>query len=133
MRIPFPDVSSDLAVKAHMYICLEKGRTNKEFLKCQTSKPIHKLKDRPPFKYVEESPDVTRNPFNNTTIIDCDKSFYVENVVISLDILAFRRRNICEELFSSIISEIQHSAFIKEQLDSSLLTSINYKIMATAN
>ncbi|MCZ8512423.1 hypothetical protein O9H85_08245 [Paenibacillus filicis] len=126
MRIPFPEIDAELAQKPHMYVCIENGN-NKEFLKCQTSKPKHKLKKNPPFRYVEEIPDQSRNPFINPTLIDCDKSFYVENVRVSLDLLT-SPRNVCTDVFTDVLAEIQHSDFTKNQLDSSLLSSLNWKI-----
>lgn len=114
-----------------MYVCLVEGK-NKELLKCQTSKPMHLLKNKPPFKYVEEKPNLVRNPFKNKTIIDCDKSFGINNVSISTDLLTAARRNICEDLFSSINAEITHDKFVKIHLNPSDLLTLNSK-MSIAN
>lgn len=40
LYLPFPTISSDLAVKNHMYICIDNSMTkNKELVKNQTFKP----------------------------------------------------------------------------------------------
>lgn len=131
IKIPFPDISAALAVRSHMYVCMIEGK-NKELLKCQTSKPMHLLKNKPPFRYVEEKPDLVRNPFQSKTIIDCDKSFGIDNVSISTDLLTGSRRNICEDLFSSINTKINHDKFVKIHLNPSDLLSLNRK-MSIAN
>jgi uncharacterized protein (UPF0210 family) len=127
MKVPFPSISSKLAVMAHMYVCLEEG-INKEFVKCQTFKPIHLLANKPPFRYIVESPDITRNPFQKKTTIDCDKAFCVTNVEISPDLLTKTRRNVCSELFTEITNKIKHSAFKKEILNTTELLRLNDKM-----
>jgi hypothetical protein len=127
MKVPFPSISSELAVTAHMYICLEEG-INKEFIKCQTFKPMHIVANRPPFQCIVESPDITRNPFQKKTTIDCDKAFCVTNVEISPDLLTKTRRNVCPELFTAITNKTKHSAFKKEILDTNELLRLNNKM-----
>lgn len=127
MRVPFPNVDSTLAVQPHMYICIKNG-AQKEFIKCQTFKPTHLLKNKRPFKYIIESPDINRNPFKDKTTIDCDKSFYINNVIVDRSLLTTRRIDVCEELFNSIILEINHQNFSKSSIDIEPLLSLNTKI-----
>jgi len=127
MRVPFPSISSTLAVQAHMYICLKSGN-DKEFLKCQTFKPAHMVAHKPPYNYIKETPDISRNPFNYITTIDCDKAFCVSNVTVSPDLLARSRKNVSSELFTEIQGKIQSNSYLKEQLDSNSLAQINQKI-----
>ncbi|MDF1997584.1 hypothetical protein [Peribacillus frigoritolerans] len=127
MRIPFPTISSDLAVKSHMYICMENG-TNKKFVKCQTFKPTHRITGKHPFRFVDEKPDINRNPFQNHTTIDCDKTFNVNNVKMNLGLRATMRNDVCSELFDDISNEIQHPDLGEEIIDSRLLAQLNYKI-----
>lgn len=129
MRVPFPSISSELAVMAHMYVCLEEGN-NKEFIKCQTFKPMHKIAHKPPFHFIEETPNPERNPFQRKTTIDCDKSFCVTNVEVSTDLLTKTRRNVCPELFTEITNKINHLAFQKENLNTDELVRLNNKISA---
>ncbi len=127
MRVPFPNVDSTLAVQAHMYICIKSG-TQKEFLKCQTFKPAHLRKHKPPYKNIVESPDINRNPFTNKTTIDCDKSFYIDNVIVDSSLVTPRRKDVCNELFDDIKIKIQHKSFSKNSLDIAPLLSLNKKI-----
>ena len=122
MYVPFPGIDSTLAVNSHMYICMQDGN-NKEFIKCQTFKPTHLIKDKPPYQFIVERPNSSRNPFKKTTTIDCDKSFCISNVTISRDLLAWR--NICTELFDAISNKIKHSAFYQVVLDPKQLSNIN--------
>jgi hypothetical protein len=122
MYVPFPDIDSSLALYSHMYICLQNGN-NKELIKCQTFKPTHILSNYPPMLYLIEIPDINRNPFNRKTTIDCDKSFCVSGVLISKRLLA--RRNVCHNLFNSIIQKMVHSNFCKENLNSNSLSRLN--------
>jgi len=127
MRIPFPDINSSLAVYSHMYICIKEG-LEKEFIKCQTYKPLKHLSGEPPYVFIIESADINRNPFNHTSIIDCDKKFRVNNVVISRELLTTNRKDICVELFTDIMQKIQHEDFMCEDLDPIEVASINHKI-----
>ncbi len=125
MYIPFPDIDPSLVLSAHMYICIKNGN-DKEFIKCQTFKPPHILPDYPPKYYLIEEQNINRNPFIRKTTIDCDKSFCVFNVIIDKKLLA--ERNVCNELFDSIIEKIKHSDFHKENLDPISLSTLNYFI-----
>ena len=125
MRIPFPDIDSSLALHAHMYICIQNGN-DKEFIKCQTFKPTHILSGSRPQQYLIEEHNINRNPFIRKTTIDCDKSFCVSYILIDRRLLA--ERNVCHELFDSIIEKIKHSIFFKENLDSANLCTLNYFI-----
>ncbi|MGJ9460272.1 hypothetical protein [Oceanobacillus sp. CF4.6] len=127
MRVPFPNLDSKLAVQAHMYVCVDSG-TQKEFVKCQTFKPTHLIRSKPPYRCIVETPDIKRNPFQGKTTIDCDKSFYIENVVIDRSLLTTKRKDICEDLFTSITSVIGHVAFAKKVIDLAPFLSLNQKI-----
>jgi hypothetical protein len=130
MRIPFPSISSELAVMAHMYVCLEEG-ANKEFVKCQTFKPMHMVTNKPPYKFIQENPDINRNPFQRKTTIDCDKGFLVNKVEVSTDLLTKARRNVCSELFTKLTNEIKHANYKKESINTTELTRLNHKMTTT--
>lgn len=127
MRVPFPNIDSNLAVRSHMYICLKQG-SRKEFVKCQTFKPNHLIKSKPPFNYLIESSDINRNPFSNKTTIDCDKSFSIEDVVIDKSLLTTRRKDVCDDLFDGIMESIKHDSFLAESIDVASFISLNHKV-----
>lgn len=122
MRIPFPSTRSELALQAHMYICIQNGN-NKEFIKCQKFKTAYLLEDSPLNHILIEEPNKNRNPFIKIMIIDCDKSFCVCNVIIDKKLLA--TRNVCNELLDSIMEKINHSNFFKENLDPIPICGLN--------
>ncbi|MGH1286529.1 hypothetical protein [Bacillus toyonensis] len=128
MKIPFPNISSTLARQAHMYICLQDG-AEKLMVKCQTQKPKHLITNRPPFRYISETPDISRNPFTATTLIDCDKAFSVDNVSIDVQLLATNRRDICDTLLTIINHEIAHPECGNEIIDANDLINLNNLIV----
>ncbi|WP_311078317.1 hypothetical protein [Paenibacillus polymyxa] len=124
MLVPFPNIDSQLALDTHMYICLEEGN-QKEFIKCQKFKPTHLISSKPPFNTIVENPDITKNPFNLKTTIDCDKSFIVSNVQVDTRLLTTHRRDVCHELFEDIKAKTDHPQFYTEPIDSDNLCRIN--------
>lgn len=45
MKVPYPSVSSKLALTSHMYICKTVSGPLREFVKCQTLKPYMLIND----------------------------------------------------------------------------------------
>lgn len=127
MKLPFPNSQSRLALNSHMYICLRRG-SKKIMVKCQTARPTHLLSNKPPFKYVSESADITRNPFTNTTLVDCDKTFSINDVEIDASLLTTIRKDICHPLFVQINSELQHPNCGNELINTSDLLALNHLI-----
>lgn len=125
INVPFPNTDPKLALQAHMFICIQDGN-DKEFVICQSFKPTHLLPNYPPKQYLIEEKNENRNPFSKTTTIDCDRSFCICSVTIDKKILAYR--NVCCELFDSIIRKIKHSDFYKEYLDPIILSIQNHFI-----
>lgn len=124
MKVPFPNIKSNLASKSHMYICIKDGN-DKQFLSCQTKKPSNVLEDNPPYVYIEESSDINRNPFKWPTLIGCDYAFGIKNVRINSSLLAKRRRDICRDLYDDIKGTIKHSSFYIEKIDEDRLLKVN--------
>ena len=110
LLIPFPDFSSDLAVVAHMYICCESNRCKKSFVKVQTLKP-YMLINRTMRHYVDEPPDISRNPFTKLSRIDCDKAFKSARLKYGLELRTKLRTDICDELMKVIDDEIARDGF----------------------
>jgi len=129
MRIPFPKTDAKLARKAHMYICIENNYP-KKFLKCQTETPNRVRSNSPPYQYIKTMPDIHHNPFSSPTLIDCDKSFVMDqDIVISKKLLTTRRRDISAALFTKLIEKIKHDKFTEIVLEAEIVTQMNDKIM----
>lgn len=127
LRVPYPDLNSDLAAKPHMYICIYKNGLDKELVKCQTFKPKHLNKKYKPINRVVEEPDDKRNPFINKTIIDCDKKLRLTELIIDKRLKA--SRGVCNELYMSIIGVIEIVKNIEVMyINVDELLSINHRI-----
>jgi hypothetical protein len=92
LKMPYPGIRSGLALTKHMYICYMHG-TDKRVLKVQSYKPHH-IDKMPCRNYLVEKPDVKRNPFSKTSIIDLDKGFLLSQVEIDKCLKAKRRISI---------------------------------------
>lgn len=109
LKIPFPDINATLAKQAHMYICCFKEADSKhtrKFVKCQTLKP-YMLQNDDIKHFIDEMPDVSRNPFLYTTRIDCDKHFRTEYLLFDIALRTTIRADICAELMAEIIDTMQ--------------------------
>ncbi|AEB29601.1 hypothetical protein CAR_c09080 [Carnobacterium sp. 17-4] len=124
MKVPFPNITGNLALRPHMYICIEDG-TDKKFLSCQTRKPTNILKDVPPYIYIEESNNINRNPFTWPTLIGCDYAFEMKDIHVDRSLLARKRRDVCEELYEEISLKIKHDSFFYELMNEIELLSLN--------
>ncbi|MBI0110742.1 hypothetical protein [Lactobacillus sp. W8093] len=124
MKLPFPNISSGLAVKAHMYICENVVGNDYCFIKCQSFKNrFYQLNH-----YLVEEPNSSRNPFVRTSLIDCDKRFNIKHVLISEDILTKSRRDVSAQLFQEIKSEIDDEECVDNEIDRIELNKLNGKI-----
>lgn len=103
MKIPYPDISSDLALKPHMYIYTINNESKKKFVKCQTFKPTL-LGTMSTF--IAEPPDYSRNPFRTPSIIDCDKLFSTNRVRYDERLRTTDRPDVCSNLYNEIIAKI---------------------------
>ena len=131
MKVPYPNISSQLAVQAHMYICKSAENAAFSFIKCQTLKPYMLLKN--PLKhYVDEYANVARNPFKRTTRIDCDKLFSTKKVNYSKKMCATVRADVCQELYDDVISELKQDGWLDIPIsDEKQLANINPLITYT--
>lgn len=124
MKLPFPNISSALAVSAHMYICENVVGNDYCFIKCQSFKNMYYYLHH----YLVEKPNILRNPFLHTSLIDCDKRFNLKHVLISEDILTKSRRDVSPQLFQEIKNEIDDEACIDNEIDRIKLNKLNRKI-----
>jgi len=128
MKIPFPEIDAQLARDAHMYICLQ-NEYPMNFLKCQSSYKHLKNVKSPPYKFVEVVPDIAHSPFTRPTLVDCDKSFLMnQDIIFSKGSLHRRRRDISEELFIKLEEKIKHDDFEEIILDSEVVVRLNEMI-----
>ncbi|MFL2124079.1 hypothetical protein ACEN4K_03885 [Marinilactibacillus psychrotolerans] len=131
LKMPFPNISAGLAVKPHMYLCIQEGK-NKRMLSCQTSKPKLLAEDMPPFVYIEENIDSTRNPFTRKTLIACDYYFPLDDIHVDSSLLATVRRNVCQELYDNVITKIKHDKFREQPVSKKHLLKLNGKLHSKA-
>lgn len=121
LKMPYPDVSSQLAIDAHMYICYKDGN-KKEFVKCQSFKPYHLSPNSLPKHRIVENPDAARNIFKKKSIIDCDKIFVLENIEINRRLIA---GSVCKDIIDNIDKELNSHTYSAEIINSSDVVKIN--------
>lgn len=124
MKVPFPDIESGLAVRAHMYICERVSNGSYGFVKCQTLKP-KMLGGKLMIHYIDEPADINRNPFSHTSRIDCDKLFTTKSVVYKDEMKTTSRPDVCLELFNDVQSELRADGYDIVKVREKDLVSIN--------
>lgn len=124
IKMPFPDISSDLALSSHMYICHNAYGTTVQFVKCQTLKP-YMLSSSVMKHYWDESPDLNRNPFKRKTRIDCDKTFVTSFVTYDDKLKTTTRPDVCEDVMRHIDSELLCDGYITNYINENELLSLN--------
>ena len=122
LLMPYPNNASVLANIKHMYICIEENRGHYKFVKCQTLRPTM-LINSPITHYVDEIPDLMRNPFFNATRIDCDKEFISDSVDYKDGLKTTNRPNVSEEVFALIEQNLTEPMRI--QIDEAELIRLN--------
>jgi len=125
LRVPYPDAVSELAKKAHMYICVGVPDPSCELVKCQSFKPYHLITGSAPVCRIVEPPDTTRNPFRHPTVIDLDKLFVATRSLFQDDLKA--TQGISDVLFSDIIANLSAS-IIRIALSDADLQAVNSKL-----
>lgn len=124
MKVPYPSISDTLAISSHMYICRTANVPYYEFIKCQTLKP-YMIYSGDFNHYVDEPADISRNPFQRTTRIDCDKIFTTSTVVYNDVLKTTTRPDISQELFDEVASELDKDGYDVILLNENELVSIN--------
>ena len=104
LRMPYPNVSSNLAVLSHMYICKKPGKI-KKLLKIQTIKNRHKTKGYPCLNFYELKAVDQNNPCNRDSFVDLDKNFILEHVNIPLKLKT--KKELHKESFLEILERIR--------------------------
>ncbi len=124
MKVPYPSIGAQLAVSSHMYVCITVDGSMYEYVKCQTLKPKMLASRR--FKhFIDEQPDVSRNPFQRMTRIDCDKVFVTKSVQYGDGLKTNRRPDVCQELYDMIVEEVNKDGYDSIGMNEDELTRIN--------
>ena len=124
MKIPYPSINSALAVAAHMYICKENINHRYEYIKCQTLKP-YMLCGNQMQHYYDEKADISRNPFQRTTRIDCDKLFITNTVEYADGLKTTKRTDVCIALYNAVLKELNADGYINISVDENVLQNLN--------
>jgi hypothetical protein len=127
MKVPFPSISSGLALQSHMYICGQDTEPKYGFIKCQTLKP-HMLGSNVIAHYVDEQADILRNPFVRTSRIDCDKFFVTSSVRYDDGLKTTSRPDVCQELYDDVKHELETDGYRTISLNEEELVVLNYLI-----
>lgn len=127
MLVPFPSISAGLAVKAHMYICGRDNAPDYGFIKCQTLKP-RMLGSDLLAHYVDENPDLSRNPFRYPTRIDCDKFFVTASVRYDDGLKTTTRPDVCQDLYDEVRRELAADGCQEIAVKEDELVSLNPRI-----
>ncbi len=129
VRMPFPDISSDLAITSHMYICRQVDGTTYRFVKCQTLKP-QMLGSGLMRHYWDEQPDLSRNPFCHMTRIDCDKEFCTTGVEYHEALRTTVRTDVSGDVMREVERELFCDGYSSYRIDETSLLQINPLVSA---
>lgn len=121
--MPYPDATSRLALRRHMYVCMEQNGDEIILAKVQTDTPVAR---RSMNNYVAEYADINHNPFKHESLIDCDKLFRIKGCTIDDKMITRRRRDISDDLYNRI-KETNPDKRI-EDIDIGLLKQLNPSI-----
>ena len=124
LRIPFPNISSTLAVSSHMYICRNVEESTYEFVKCQTLKPSM-LASNIMRHFWDEHPDPARNPFHCTTRIDWDKVFQTSGVYYDDALKTTSRPDVCDDVMAQIETKLLCDGYNTIYMNSQDVLSLN--------
>jgi hypothetical protein len=127
MKVPFPSVSAGLALQSHMYICGKDTEPDYGFIKCQTLKP-YMLGSNIIIHYVDETPNLSRNPFGRTSRIDCDKFFITSSVRYDDGLKTTSRPDVCQELYDDVKYELETDGYKTIPINENELVALNYLI-----
>ncbi|AQD18916.1 TPA: hypothetical protein PEC87_002647 [Staphylococcus aureus] len=123
LKMPHPNISSNLALYSHMYICYELGQSNK-LIKAQTYKP---LLENVVDNFIDSDEFINHHPFRRRTLIDLDKYFFINDVVFPIQLRANDNNgNVSDSLFNEINNKTNNLCICaKEVIDKEILKSIN--------
>ncbi len=110
-----------------MYICGRDTAPDYGFIKCQTLKP-YMLCSNLITHFVDEPADISRNPFERTSRIDCDKFFVTSSVRYDDGLKTTARPDICQELYDDVKCKLETDGYITVPINEDELVTLNYLI-----
>ena len=105
IKVPYPDIGPGFAARVHTYICAKKVYAAKRLVECRSMKLSAIIHGAGAANYIIESPNLARNPFTRTTLIDCDKLF-IADIEIPQSLLATPRPDVSQKLFDEIADKL---------------------------
>ena len=110
--MPYPKISSVLALEEHYYICCSNVQNNKILFKCQSKTAA--LISRIGVKKYNQDFCTIRNstlvPFTNDTAVDKNKIFDIQNTLIPLCYLSSPQvKSIPISIYNPIYNQIMHT------------------------
>lgn len=124
IKLPYPNSNSKLAFTPHMYICISNENGKTSFIKCQSLKP-YMFSSNIISSFIDEVPNIERNPFINDTRIDCDKLFCMYGLEFDISLRTNRRPDICDELYNEIMIKLSSHAYKEIEIDRQEILKFN--------
>ncbi|MBU5272851.1 hypothetical protein ACN9UU_08365 [Staphylococcus caprae] len=111
IKMPFPNISSALACRAHMYICCDNSDFDK-VIKVQTFKPFLLTRIE---NYLDSDYYIGEHPFKDKSLIDLDKCFNIEKGKLTKKLkVANNNGQISERFHSDIMSNTTNLFFCND-------------------
>lgn len=102
--MPYPNLSSGLVAKTHMYIHKNKDNNRRELLKIQSVKNHHLINGFPIENFYELHGYDEDHPCNHDSFVDCEKLFLVNNLLIPDHLKTVKP--VEKSLFNKITSQV---------------------------
>ncbi|WP_353289498.1 hypothetical protein [Ureaplasma ceti] len=83
--------------------------------------------------YLDEQPNIQRNPFINPTRIDCDKLFFTKSAQYDDKLKTNKRNDVCDDLFNQIQRKLSTTSITYIHINEAELASINPLISVLKN
>ncbi len=75
--------------------------------------------------FVDEIPDISRDPFQRPTRIDCDKVFMTDLVRYDDGLKTAKRPDVCQSLYDAVVREVEEDGYNTIEMDANGLTKID--------
>lgn len=121
VKMPYPNINSELAASAHMYICKKSG-TEKDFLKIQTKKNKHRIHGIPIDNYFELEGNSNDNPCKHDSFVDLEKNFNLKGVKIPIWLKT--DRDLKQAIYNDIINRENILEFVP--INTNNFLNLNY-------
>ena len=81
--------------------------------------------------FLDEQPDIQRNPFKNSTRIDCDKDFYTLNLCYPKRLCTTIRPDVCEDVIQKVDVALTSDGYDSHSLNEQEMLQLNIGIYRT--